>query len=195
MLKKTFAVAAIALGLVVASASAASADYTGTPPISAGDPVMAPGGSTVITVTGLPEGAECVAFQVLQPEGGDGSVDPTTVGVSGDTASTTFTASVLGAYTIEVLTSTAGCGAPPASIVSSAVFAAAEFVYFGSVTITVAVPTDGGSGPAAPGAAPGLPPTGGQVPAAALWLGIGAVGIGAIAVTAGVARRRAAANR
>ena len=39
-----------------------------------------------------------------------------------------------------------------------------------------------------------LPATGGDVPMGAIWLGIGAVGLGGIAVTAAAARRRASQN-
>ncbi|WP_141937052.1 hypothetical protein [Microbacterium sp. SLBN-154] len=61
-----------------------------------------------------------------------------------------------------------------------------------SITLTVAAASSGGTG----GTGGSLPATGGDaVPAAAIWLGAGAVGLGGIAVTAAVARRRAAANR
>ena len=56
----------------------------------------------------------------------------------------------------------------------------------GEATVTVTA-SSAGTG--------GLPPTGSEVPAAAIWLGVGAIGIGGIAVAAAVARRRAASNR
>ncbi|HBS76140.1 MAG TPA: sortase, partial [Microbacterium sp.] len=54
------------------------------------------------------------------------------------------------------------------------------------ITVTADSDSDSDSGE--------LPATGGDVPMGAIWLGIGAVGLGGIAVTAAAARRRASQN-
>ncbi|MEV8273692.1 hypothetical protein [Microbacterium sp. NPDC077184] len=65
---------------------------------------------------------------------------------------------------------------------------------FGSFADSLAITVIEGSasgGTGGSGAEGGLPATGGDVPGAALWLGVGALGVGGIAVAAAAARRRA----
>ncbi|KRA25708.1 hypothetical protein ASD65_15715 [Microbacterium sp. Root61] len=174
MLKKTFAALAVAGLLVLGAASAASAaTYPVDNGTGSGSAVLAPGASTPITISGL-EGYDQVIFtstggtlsSIVMAAAGSSVTKPVVNG----SATANFVANTPGSFTINV---TAPDGTP-----------------LGSTTVTVAAP-----GTTAPGAGGGLPATGGTVPAAAVWLGVGAIGIGGIAVAAAVARRRAAANR
>ena len=169
--KKSFAALAIAGALVLGGSTAATAYTPSGGAVS--DPVLAPGQSTVITFTGL--GAyESVVFTVTGPSGASltsiayaasgDTVYSVTKAVSGGSASATFTAGGTGTYDV-VLTDTDG------NTIAST---------------SISVTTDGGSGE--------LPATGGDVPMGAIWLGVGAVGLGGIAVTAAAARRRASQN-
>ncbi|MDZ8170837.1 LPXTG cell wall anchor domain-containing protein [Microbacterium xanthum] len=173
MFKKSFAALAIAGALVLGGSTAATAYTPSGGAVS--DPVIAPGESTTITFTGL-GGYDQVVFVITGPSGA--SLTSIAYAASGDTvysvtkdvdngsASATFTGGGAGTYEV-VLTDTDG-----------------NFIT--STSITVAA--DGGSGSGE------LPATGGDVPMGAIWLGIGAVGLGGIAVTAAAARRRAAQN-
>jgi hypothetical protein len=76
-------------------------------------------------------------------------------------ASASFSASSAGEYTVTAT----GTNAQEQAVTASA-------------TVTVTAADDD------------LPPTGGTVPAAALWIGLGALGLGAIVVTAALIRRR-----
>lgn len=175
MLKKTLAAAVVAGALLFGGASAASAanDYPADDArVTAPTTAVAPGAPVVVTfdargISPLP--AE-VGFSVTGPQGANlasivaaaTSTTSITKPVSNGTASTTFTATAPGTYTV---TGAAG-GITDA------------------VTITVA------AGAAA--ADPSLPATGGELSTAALWVGAGALGLGGLAVVAATARRRAA---
>jgi hypothetical protein len=173
MLKKTLAAAAFAAVLVLGGASAASADYTPDPPtVVVSDTTPAVGQTITITFNNLN-----VPFVRITVNPGQGvtlaSVVRTAASggvekqVVNGSASAQFTASTAGTYTV------------------SAADASGNVV--GSQTLSVGTSSSGGSS---------LPATGGgDVPAAVIWLGVGAVGIGGIAVAAAVARRRAAVNR
>ncbi len=173
MFKKSFAALAIAGALVLGGSAAATAYTPSGGAVS--DPVIAPGQSTVITFTGL-EAYDQVVFTITGPSGA--SLTSIAYAASGDTvysvtkdvvngsASATFTGGGAGTYEV-VLTDLDGN-----------VIATTE--------ITVTADSDSDSGE--------LPATGGDVPMGAIWLGIGAVGLGGIAVTAAAARRRASQN-
>lgn len=181
MIKKTLTAVGIAGFIVFAGASAANADYTSDVDATVGDPTLVPGQATVITATNV-DGTTTFATS------GPGVTENTLTSISfaaavgsdtavkeaGDdrTAQATFTAPTAGGtYTIQIEDADGDTQ---------------------SVTLTVAAAGSGGAG----GAGGTLPATGSNaVPAAAIWLGAGAVGLGGIAVTAAVARRRAAANR
>lgn len=174
MLKKTLAAAGIAAVLILGGAAAASADYPATAPVTAGDTTLTPGQSTVITATDLGD-YDSVDFTI---GGGTGaslasivaaatSGSQVTKPVVDGSASATFTANAVGTYVVTV------SGGETA---------------LGSVTITVSAAAGAGSGTGS------LPATGGTVPAAAIWLGVGAIGLGGIAVAAVAARRRTQKN-
>jgi len=170
MLKKTLATAALAGAIILGGASAALADtYPPAAVVTAGSASIGPGGSTVITATGL-EDFDVVTFGHNAPSGTLSSIVAASaiVGtidkpVVNGAASATFTASQPGNYTVSV-------------------FAGGALV--GSVAVSVAGDSASGSG------AGNLPPTGGSVPAAAIWVGVGAIGLGGIGVAAVAARRR-----
>ncbi|GAA5093741.1 hypothetical protein GCM10025760_24270 [Microbacterium yannicii] len=172
MLKKTLAAAGIAGALILGSSAAAFADYPATAPVTAGDTTLTVGQSTTITANDLGDYTS-VDFSVNPTSGSTlssivvaAAAGGVTKPVANGTASATFTANAAGTYTVTV---------------------AATDGALGSVTISVAA---AGSTPA-PGA---LPATGGTIPAAAIWVGVGAVGLGGIAVAAVAARRRTQKN-
>ncbi|TQK18643.1 hypothetical protein FBY40_1132 [Microbacterium sp. SLBN-154] len=193
MFKKFLAAAGVAGLLVLGTAAAANADadYTATLEVTAGDAVLEPGQSTVLTVNGVADGTVIFGTEGVGVEPNTlssiafAAEFPTSIvekqAVNGS-ASATFTApQITGTYVVTVFDS------------------AGEF---GQISITVGAV--GSGGPGGSGGAGGgtgaegtgsLPATGGNaIPAAAIWLGAGAVGLGGIAITAAVARRRAAAN-
>lgn len=177
MFKKTFAAIAVAGLLVLGGASAASADYTVGVPATVSDTTPAVGQPITITFSELGD-LETVFFSVTPSTGATlasivvassgGSVSKP---VTNGSASATFTAQTAGTYVVSVSDGE---------------------TTIGSVTLDVAA---AGSGSGGTGGSGTLPATGGEVPGAIIWLGVGAIGLGGIAVAAAVARRRAAANR
>jgi LPXTG-motif cell wall-anchored protein len=174
MLKKTLTAVAIAGALLFTGAAGANAagDYPVGVTVTAGSATITVGGSTTVTATGLGE-LETVYFGTDGTPGGSVSsivraagTGPVAKPVVDGSASATFTASAAGTFTIAV--------------------SDGETV-LGTTTVTVAAAGSGGGGT--------LPATGSEIPAAAIWLGAGAIGIGGIAIAAAVARRRAATNR
>ncbi|MFB8388040.1 hypothetical protein ACFC3F_12965 [Microbacterium sp. NPDC055910] len=175
MLKKTLAVVGLAGALMIGSASAAFADnYPPAANVTVAAPTITPGGSTVITATGLGDRTS-VTFSV---SGSPGATLTSLVVAAGSsyasvnkpvvdgTASATFSASTPGNFTVTI--------SDGATIL-------------GTSSISVADPAGaGGSG----GSGSELPPTGGAVPATVIWAGVGAIGLGGIAVAAVAARRR-----
>ncbi|MGX1701070.1 hypothetical protein [Microbacterium sp. NPDC055357] len=172
MLKKTLAVVGLAGALMIGSASAAFADnYPPAANVTVAAPTITPGGSTVITATGLGDRTS-VTFSVSGSPGATltslvvaagtpyASVDKPVVD---GTASATFSASAPGNFVVTV--------SDGATIL-------------GTTSITVADPAGAG------GSGSELPPTGGAVPATVIWAGVGAIGLGGIAVAAVAARRR-----
>ncbi len=176
MFKKAFATVAVAGLLVLGGAGAASADYTVGVPGTVSDTTPAVGQPITVTFNELGD-LETVFFSVTPSTGatlasivvassGGGVSKP----VSNGSASATFTAQTAGTYTVSVSDGE---------------------TTIGSVTLNVAA---AGSGSGSTGAGE-LPATGGEVPGAIIWLGVGAIGLGGIAVAAAVARRRAAGTR
>jgi hypothetical protein len=183
MIKKTFAAAGVAGLLVLGVASAAHAEpYPATVSVTADDVTLTPGQATVVTALNVDGG---VVFETTGP------------GVSPNTLTSISFASVNATDTAEKVadenrTARATFTAPTVGG-TYVIIATDEDGDRDSVTVTVAAATSGGSGSGGSGS---LPATGGDaVPAAAVWLGAGAVGLGGIAVTAAVARRRAASTR
>lgn len=178
MFKKLLSVVGIAAAITLGSAAAASAVYTPGVEIVAGDVTLAPGESTVITVNGLGE-RDTVNFAYTGPGGSLASIVAASAGgtsvdkpVNGGSASATFTANAVGDHVIVVSDETG---------------------VLESITITVAA-AGTGTGGTGGNAGGQLPATGGTVPAAAIWAGVGAIGLGGIAVAAVAARRRRAAK-
>ena len=173
MFKKTFAAIAVAGLLVLGGASAASADYTVDNAVSVTDTTPAPGQAVTITFNELGDRSSIVI--TVTPSAGvtlaslvhASAPASITKQVTNGSASVSFTATNAGTY---VVSNDAGQ----------------------SVTLSVAA---AGAGSGSTDASGQLPATGGEVPGAIIWLGVGAIGLGGIAVAAAVARRRAAANR
>lgn len=178
MLKKTFAAAGVAALLLLGGASAASAvSYPPDEGCTAVPATIAVGETSVITCVGLDPNVTGT-FTVSGP------------GVVSDTLSSVVFASTSGTSSVTKTTSATGevsvnFRGPAAA--SFTVSLEAENGQSGSATVTVTDTADGGD--------EDLAGTGGTVPAAAIWLGVGAIGIGGIAVAAAVARRRAHQSR
>lgn len=172
MLKKALIAVGIAGLLALGSASAASAaPYPPNVTCRAGAATLSVGETTVINCSGL------------QPNI-TGTLTVTGPGVTPDTLSSIVYAAAVGTSSVTKTTTPEGTVAVnfrgPFVPGSYTVTLVAENGQEGAATVTVV-------DPAPPG---GLPVTGGSIPAGALWLGVGAVGLGGIAVAAAVARRR-----
>lgn len=172
MLKKTFAAVALAGALILGTATAASAlTYPDQLNVTISSPTVTVGNSTVITVTGL-DGLDVVTFSHDAGAGASiASIAFTAIAgssvdkpVAAGTASATFTATTPGSYTISIYDGS---------------------TLLGSVPVTVAA-----AGSGADSDADGLADSGGTVPAAVIWVGVGAIGLGGIALAAVAARRR-----
>jgi hypothetical protein len=178
-MKKLLTAVGIAAVIILGGSSAANATYPDPGDnVEVSNPAPAVGQPITITATGLGD-LPTVVFSVNAPGATLASIVVASTGGSSvtkpvvdGTASAQFTATTPGDYTI---------------LVSDL-----EGNVVGSVGVTVAA-AGAGSGDGA-GDGSGLPPTGGTVPAAVIWAGVGAVGLGGIAVAAVAARRRAAKN-
>lgn len=176
MLKKTFAAAAVVAGALLfagASAAQASTNYPATVTVTAASSALEVGGATVVTATFENTEYSAATFTVSPTDGASLSAIVRTAtsvesAIVDGKATTNFTGTTAGTYTVTAST--------PDSEPKS-------------VTITVAA---AGAGAGTGGGSNALPSTGGQIPAAALWGGAGAIGLGALAVVAATARRRAA---
>lgn len=177
MFKKILSVVGISAALVLGSAAAATADeYPADAPVAASDTTLTPGQAVTITANDLGDYATVffsapagTLASIVAAQSGGTSVEKPVVNGS---ASASYTApNAAGQYTVTV-------SAPGGEVL-------------GSVTLTVAAA--GGAG-GETGGGSGLPVTGGTVPAAVIWAGVGALGLGGIAIAAVAARRRAAAN-
>lgn len=174
MLKKALAAMGIA-GLFILGGFSTAQAYPSDIPATVGDATLAPGQSTVITASDVDgdvtfstsgPGVTTGTLSSIAFTAAAGSSSVVKAANADRVAAATFTApSVGGSFTIQIVDADGDTG---------------------SVTITVAAAEAGGGA--------GLPPTGGTLSAAAIWLGVGVVGIGGIAVAAAVARRRAAAK-
>jgi hypothetical protein len=172
-MRKKILPALIAAGLLVfgsGAAAATAAEYPSSVTCTVSPTSVAVGGNATVTCTGFMPNST-VSFTSTGGSIASLVFTATTATKTADASgsvSTVFTApTTAGSYTV-----TASGTAPDESAVT------------GSATITVTAAAGGGGGA-------GLPATGGTVPAAAIWLGVGAIGIGGIAVAAAVARRRA----
>lgn len=172
MMKKAFAAAVVAGAMIFAGASAANAvEYPAEVTVSTSASSITVNGTATITATFENTEATSATFSVSPTTGaGLSSIvaaaagSSTTKPIVNDVATATFTGTTAGTYTVT---------------------AAADGV---SSTVTVTVTA---AGAAAGGGNGTLPSTGGEIPAAALWIGGGALGLGALAVVAATARRRA----
>lgn len=182
MLKKAFAAAAVAAALTLTGASAATAasGYPAAPPVCEAVPTtIAVGETSTITCVWVDDELDgrTVTFSTQGPAVRDDTLSSlvfasekgsssATAPIAGRTAAVTFTGPAERVYPISVSWSD-------------------ETEVLLEVPITVTQAADAG-----PDAGAALPSTGGTVPTEALWIGVGAVGLGAIAVYAAVARRR-----
>lgn len=187
MFKKLATSLGVAAVLLLVSATPALA--TTYPPdngiISEGagsDAPIVPGQSIPITFSGIPEtlvpNGGTVAFEVSGAGASLASIVRTAASsrvlktVVDGSATATFTSNTEGSFTVSLIK-------PPNQVIATR-------------TVVVAIPADAsGTG----GSSGGLPATGGALPAAVVWLGVGAVGVGGIALAAGLARRRANTQR
>lgn len=177
MIKKTLTTVGIA-GLLIFGASTA-ANAASYPPVVDGtssSPVVAPGVPTTISF-GFP--------------GYDDGTTVTFVVTGEDVSGVTLATIVRTAVTSKSFdkTITGGSASVQFSSTTGGTFTVTPFIDGRQVGNAVSVTVDASGGGS--DASPALPATGSEVPAAALWLGVGAVGIGGIAIAAGVARRRA----
>ena len=178
MIKKTLTAVGIAGVLVLGGSSAAFAGYASDVDVTADDVTLTPGQATVVTANNVDGTTTFSTSGVGVSENTLTSISfaaavasDTAVKEAGDdrTAQATFTTPTAGGTYLITVTDEDGDT--------------------DAIQITVAAASTGG------GTGGSLPATGGDaVPAAAIWLGAGAVGLGGIAVTAAVARRRAAAS-
>ncbi|WP_019181008.1 hypothetical protein [Microbacterium yannicii] len=180
MIKKTLSVVGIAAALILGGSAAAVADYTVDAPVAISDTTPAPGQPITITASNL-EGLDVVTFStsgagaslasIVLASGSGVAVDKEVVNGS---ASAVFTASQEGTFVVTV---------------------SADGEVLGSTTLVVDAANAGtGTGTGGTGGSGTLPATGGNVPGAVIWAGVGAVGLGGIAVAAVAARRRAASQ-
>lgn len=176
LLISAFLAGAVALGAGLVGAQAASADdYPPVVGCTASPPTLVVGQTSIITCTGFVPGP--VTFSVT----GEGvvpgtlsSIVKTVVGTSTvdktanaeGTVSVAFLAPSVGGFTVSV-------SAPeqPGRTVD--------------IQVTAPTPT-----PTPTSTTPGLPPTGGEIPAIALWAGVGVLAAGGIALATATARRR-----
>jgi len=190
VLKKVFATVGLAVLLALGGGSAASA-YPATASCSANPTTFAVGGSTTILCVGLRPlitGTLTVTGPGVQPgslssivlAGAVGSASVTKTTTPEGTVAVTFTGPIVpGAYTISLVAEDGASGSTTVNVVPAG----------GSGTGGTSGGTQSGTG------GTGLSATGGTVPAAAIWFGVGAVGLGAIAVAAAASRRRAQNRR
>lgn len=181
---KRFITTAIASAVLIfggASAANAAGYPVEEPDVTVEDSVVAPGepttitvydldpalGSVTFTVTGGPAGAT-LASLVYTAASSPSVTKPVT---AEGTASAQFTAGTPGNYAITVT---------------------ADGEIVGTVQITVA--GEGAGAGAGTGEDDGLAATGSEVPAGALWAGIGAVGLGGAVLAGAAIRRRKAVN-
>lgn len=186
MIKKLVTAVGIAAAITLGTAAAANAVYAPEVEVVASDATVAVGEPVTVTALGVEE-FETVTFS---SDGGTLSSivvaaagSSVTKAVANGSASATFVASTPGNYVVSV--SSGG-------------------QFLGSVTISVGSATSGGgtggsTGGSAGGSTggsggSGLAVTGSEVPAAVIWAGAGAIGLGGIAIAAVAARRRAAAK-
>lgn len=179
-MKKSLAAVAVAGAIVLTGASAAHA-YPVDIECVANPTTVALGGSTTISCTGLNDDFDAT-FSVTGP-GVQQGVTLTSVAASAATGTASVTKPVVGGQTSATFT-------PPTSA-DYAITVTQGDESFGTFTDTVTVTVVEGSASGGTGSTGGLPATGGDVPGAALWLGVGALGVGGIAVAAAAARRRA----
>lgn len=182
MIRKTLVAAGIAGALVFAGSAAANAAYTpgadpddGVIDITVSDQAVTPGSPVTITAGDL-DGPTATFAIAGGPSGATlssivfAAAQPSVEkDVENGFASATFEAATPGEYTITVAS---GDQEPQ------------------TIAVTVATAAAGGTG----SGSGTLPATGGTLPVEALWLGVGVLGLGGIAVTAAVARRRATSS-
>lgn len=179
MLRKTAAALAVAGVIALGSATPAFADtYPVDISCTASPATVAVGQTTTITCSGLEPGP--VTFTVTGP-------GITSAALASVAAAATSSASIDKIASAEGVASFQLTPPAPGTFV---VTVADQETSATAVTLTVASGAGTGTGGSASGG--GLAVTGGSVAGEVVWLGVGALGLGGIAVAAAVARRRAA---
>ncbi|WP_396668812.1 hypothetical protein [Microbacterium sp. R86528] len=183
-MKKSLTALAIAGALVFSGAAATSAAaYTPVGPSAPG--IISVGSPVTFTFDGLADfNGQTLTF-VLTGENASGATLASMVFTSTTSAGVAKTV-VDGSVDVTVTVASEGSYTLTGYDADGNAVAAASFA-------TSGVGTDGSELPAT-GDEDALPATGGDAPLGALWLGAGALGLGGIAVAAGVARRRSASQ-
>ena len=181
MLKKTAAALAVAGVIALGSATPAFA-YPVDPEAgcTVSPAAFTAGTPSVISCVGLPAGP--TTFTVVGPGVGPGVLASVASAAASGSASVTKDASAEGTVSATFT--------PPQTASYSITVVDAEGNTVASETLPAASGTGTGTGGSASGG--GLAVTGGSVAGEVVWLGVGALGLGGIAVAAAVARRRAA---
>lgn len=179
MLRKTAAALAVAGVIALGSATPAFA-YPVTP--VAGCTVtpasFTAGVPSTIACVGLPAGP--TTFTVVGPGVTPGAIASVASASASASASVTKTAGEDGAVSATFT--------PPQTASYSITVVDAE----GATVVSETLPAASGTGTGGSASGGGLAVTGGSVAGEVVWLGVGALGLGGIAVAAAVARRRAA---
>lgn len=179
MLKKTAAALAVAGVIALGSASPAFA-YPVDPEAgcTVSPAAFTAGTPSVISCVGLPAGP--TTFTVAGPGVGPGVIASVASAAASGSASVTKDASAEGTVSATFT--------PPQTASYSITVVDAE----GATVASETLPAASGTGTGGSASGGGLAVTGGSVAGEVVWLGVGALGLGGIAVAAAVARRRAA---
>ncbi|MEV8268623.1 LPXTG cell wall anchor domain-containing protein [Microbacterium sp. NPDC076911] len=189
-MKKSLTALAIAGALVFSGAAATSAAaYTPSTDYGASTSIIVPGSPVTFTFSDLAAFEGLTLSFFLTGEGASGATlasmvftSTTSAGVdkvvSGGSVAVTVTVATEGSYTLTGYDS-------EGNAVASASFATSSSTSTSTSSSTSGSTTDGSDS---------LPATGGEASLAVVWLGAGALGLGGIAVAAGVARRRSASQ-
>lgn len=184
-MKKTLTSLALAGFLVAGGASAATA---------AGYPVDEP---DIVASDTTPVAGQPVTLTVRVPDG----ITEVTFTVNGAPAGSTLTSMVhAAAATVDlsvvkpVVNNTASAVFTPAGNGTFAVVVTAPGMDPISLDVVVGAAAAPGENPDDPANSDDLATTGGDVPAGVIWAGVGAIGLGGIAVATAAARRRSSSN-
>lgn len=179
MLKKTAAALAVAGVIALGSATPAFAyPVAPAPGCTVSPAAFTAGVPSVISCVGLPAGP--TTFTVVGPGVTPGVIASVASASASASASVTKDASAEGTVSATFT--------PPQTASYSITVVDAE----GATVVSETLPAASGTGTGGSASGGGLAVTGGAISGEVVWLGVGALGLGGIAVAAAVARRRAA---